>query len=144
MMLRRATLADTDFLRGLRNDAEVRAMSANQHVVSVEEHAIWMDLQLYPPRILAEMCGLFIAMSRYDGPIGMGRIEAAYAPKSCRLHFALIPSMRQQGLGRVLVALLVMEAKLMQYTLIQCKVRRENTRSLICAAMGGVHAITLL
>ncbi len=145
LTLRKATIADADYLLVLRNEPETRAMCHSTEEISHHEHLCWMARRLDTDRDDVDRTCLYVA--EVDGvPVGTGRIERAWvriSPKldACKVGYALASSCRGHGLGKALVAALVTEAHRMGYATILCKVRRGNIKSVVCAMMSGVNSV---
>lgn len=145
LTLRAATKDDLEFLFALRNDPGTRAMSRSTAPLTREEHTAYLDKQLH--RSPADYSFLFIA--ELDGvPVGTGRLDRgwdalALKMDSCIIGYTIAPTMRGQGFGKLLVTALVERAKEIGYMSVTCRIRRENLRSIACAARAGVNSIEL-
>lgn len=142
LTLRAATMDDADFLFALRNDPDVRAMSRMTQELTLAEHLAFLTKQL-----LREDCAVYIA--ELDGvPVGTGRMERAWTAlaltmDACMIGYSVTSEQRGRGYGKQIAEQLVGRAKRIGYRAVTCRIRRENLRSIACAARAGVHSIEL-
>lgn len=130
-----------------RNDPETRAMSSDTSEISLGEHLAWMHKRLNQGRLDAAYSGLYVAEVNGE-PVGTGRIDRGYTSlslrmDSCKLGYSIDPDVRGKGYGKLLVEALNRNARRMGYAMVCCRIRRSNTKSLLCAAKAGVNSIEL-
>lgn len=98
MILRRATVEDTDRLLGWRNDPETRRYSSHTEV-DRETHGRWVQ------RMLQGLHRLFIAEE--EGiPIGTVRLDVATG----EVHLMVAPEARGRGCATLMLGLMVEQA----------------------------------
>jgi RimJ/RimL family protein N-acetyltransferase len=105
MILRRATLEDSDFLFALRNDPQTVKASFDDRLVTLDEHSEWMKKKLSDP-----FCELYIAEEEIKGRppgnrVGMGRLELNLT--DAELSIAVSPEYRRRGFGSEIIKLLL-------------------------------------
>ena len=145
LTIRPATIEDAVLLWHWRNDPETRAMSSDTTEITLDQHINWLTKRLKN----AAYDGSAIVIAELDGsPIGTGRIDRGWdalsrTVDSCLLGYSINKDHRGHGYGNLLVTQLVALAQNMGYSTVKCRIRRTNSRSIMCAAMSGVNAIEL-
>jgi RimJ/RimL family protein N-acetyltransferase len=97
MILRRATLADSDLLLAWRNDPITRANSRNEDLISREDHEAWLARNIDNPD-----CEIWIAVLVV--PIGVVRFENRDGGE-WEVGIAVGPEYRDQGLGKHMLSM---------------------------------------
>ena len=145
LTLRPAMMDDAGYLYALRTDPETVAMSSDQRAITLEGHCAWLKKRLTIEHPL--WCAIYVA--EVDGvPVGTGRLDRAWDALSlkidrCLIGYSIERSLRGRGYGTLLVAALVREGYTIGYGTVGCRIRRTNTKSLLCAAKAGVTSIEL-
>jgi RimJ/RimL family protein N-acetyltransferase len=108
MILRAANELDAQRLFEWRNDPLTRANSSNTDLVTWTDHTRWLSRTLRRP-------DRDLLIAERDGqPLGTIRID--YLADSCELSWTVAPEYRQQGLGKQMVRLAILVARVPDLT----------------------------
>lgn len=137
--LRAATLADSLWLRALRNDPAVRRQSTTARPVSVRAHARWMAETLSGARA----CFLVESPWPQRRRIGYARLDwsATNGHRRAVVSIALVADARGHGTGPRLLAALTATAAALHLHQLEANVRTGNIASLICFLKSGYRVI---
>lgn len=102
--LRPAEAADASFLLALRNDPLVRKWSFHHDETCLEDHKRWLT------KVLADDNRHLYILMAGDTPAGQVRIDRNEANEA-KISYSLLASFRGQGLGNVIIALLIEEVE---------------------------------
>lgn len=100
LRLQAVTFADARRLFDWANDAEVRAASFHQDVISWETHASWLKRQLAREDWLC-----FLAYDANDQPVGQIRFESIGGEEEWKVSVSVDKACRGRGLGTELIIL---------------------------------------
>lgn len=97
LFLRPATIDDVDLLFEWVNEPAVRNNSFNTKIISMEEHAAWLE------RVLTDFYTKLYILQEEDTPIGQVRL--AYDTNVWQISYSIAPAYRGQGYGKIILQL---------------------------------------
>lgn len=125
MLIRNATMADSQHLFDWRNDPLTRSMSKSREPVPWDQHINWLTM-----RLVRQQPGLFIA--ELTEPVGTLRIDGD------EISYTVAPAYRGQGLGYRML-----KAASLRFGQFRAEIYRRNLPSIKIAERAGMLVVIL-
>jgi RimJ/RimL family protein N-acetyltransferase len=101
ILLRPARMEDSEILLAWRNDPAVRQASRDRSEIELQAHRIWLRESLENP-------DREIYIAERDG-VPVGTVRSDFDGEIHELSWTVAPEVREQGIGKTMVALLAVE-----------------------------------